>query len=536
MGAARPSTALSAAPRTPVARDGDRPARKRPKTLCENEPASDGGDFMDDEGMFALLRTSRANAGGRTVFDSRRVFLAVGLILVISGAALTTSSEATTASDWFWVGKSELGKGYYSTNTPYEPQQNLRSYEPAPEGYAAVFMQMVARHGSRALTSSHDIDFIKQLLAYALADNAFTALGRKLEPQVVSLEEANVALGYGNLSGRGVEEHQQLAARLLARLPDLFSGAVEAGRHIIVVNSGKDRAVDSGNDFAASLAAHMPALAPLIDPPVSNPDLLYFHKAPQNKDYQDWLAHDPTLLAKLDSSFYSERSHRRARQLLGRLFSASLVAKLAAGRSTFKDPKTGAPVVLNDVDIAASLYSLYQVAPGLSEEGTWDFDQFVRGSPARWFAYLNDADEFYEKGPSFAHSTITFKMAKVLQDDSFNAVEAVLNHSCTLVADLRFAHAEIVIPLAALMQLPYSDEQVPVAKTYTHGNNPWRGALVTPYAVNIQWDVYTNASGDYLVRMLYNERQMRFKSTYKSIRPRSYYYSFDELKRCYGYQ
>jgi hypothetical protein len=86
-------------------------------------------------------------------------------------------------------------------------------------------------------------------------------------------------------------------------------------------------------------------------------------------------------------------------------------------------------------------------------------------------------------------------MAKVLQDDFFNAVDEIRSGHSSLLADLRFAHAEIVIPLAALMRLPYSDKQVPVAETYTYDTNPWRGELVTPYAVNIQWDVYANAAG-----------------------------------------
>src|SRR5438309_2051152 len=81
------------------------------------------------------------------------------------------------------------------------------------------------------------------------------------------------------------------------------------------VTPGKDRAVDSGNNFAASLGERVPGLAPLIDPPVVNPDLLYFHKQPQNADYQDWLAHDPTLASTLASIDYGERSHDQARRL-----------------------------------------------------------------------------------------------------------------------------------------------------------------------------------------------------------------------------
>ena len=57
-----------------------------------------------------------------------------------------------------------------------------------------------------------------------------------------------------------------------------------------------------------------------------------------------------------------------------------------------------------------------------------------------------------------------------------------------------------------------------------------------PYAVNIQWDVYANAAGDYLVKMLYNEREMPFKAACRSIGDGRHYYRFDELKRCYGYE
>ena len=452
-------------------------------------------------------------------------------ILSILLAVLFTSAGCSGGS-----GSSDTrpANAFYATKTPYAPEQDLSSYEPAPAGYGPVFTQMLARHGARALTSANDIEYIKQLIDYAAGDGALTDLGSELRVPVSSLEEANVALGYGNLSGLGVEEHQDLAARLLARQPELFRSAASKKRHVMVVSSGKDRAVDSGNNFAASLATHAPALAPFIEPPVTNTHLLYFFA--EDKPYQDWLANDPALNAKLDQIFYSERSHREAHGMLSRLFSAEFVDKLASGKFSFKNPKTGGTIVLNEVDLAVSLYNLYQIAPGLSKEGTWDFARFVPAAPAQWFAYVSDAGQFYEKGPSFAGNAITFEMARVLQDDFFNEVKAYCSHDGAFVADLRFAHAETIIPLAALMQLPYSDQQVASSGTYNYDDNTWRGALVSPYAANIQWDAYTNDAGDCLVRMLYNEKQMRFKAACTSIRPASYYYKFDELKRCYGYQ
>ncbi len=422
---------------------------------------------------------------------------------------------------------------FYSTKTPYAPQQDPSAYEPAPTGYAAVFTEMLARHGSRALTSDTDIRYVKQLIDFAKGEGALTALGATLEPQVTSLKQANIKVGYGNLSGVGKIEHQQLAARLLERLPDLFAGAVSKERQVEVVTSGKDRAVDSGKNFVASLASHAPALARFIDlPPIVDTQLLYFFK--ENNKYQDWLAHNRPLNNKLNAIFYSDRSHREARRMLIRLLEPAFIDKLASGQLPFKDPKTSKPVKINEVDLAVSLYDLYQVAPGLSAEGTWDFGKYVLADQAQWFAYVKDSGEFYEKGPSFAGQTITFAMAQILQGDFFRVVEANCRPNSTLVADLRFAHAETVMPLAALMELPGSDQQVPASKTYTYADNPWRGEQVSPYAVNIQWDAYANDSGSCLIRMLYNEKQTRFKAGCNSVRPKSFFYDLTELKRCYN--
>jgi len=71
---------------------------------------------------------------------------------------------------WIACGEGDQPQqGYYASKTPYEPQQHASSYEPAPPGYTAVFTQLVARHGSRALESASNTDFIKQLLASAQA-------------------------------------------------------------------------------------------------------------------------------------------------------------------------------------------------------------------------------------------------------------------------------------------------------------------------------------------------------------------------------
>ena len=123
-------------------------------------------------------------------------------------------------------------------------------------------------------------------------------------------------------------------------------------------------------------------------------------------------------------------------------------------------------------------------------------------------------------------------MAKVLQDDFFNEVEGLRDGSNSKVAKLRFAHAETIIPFAAQMQLKGSTQGATKGVLYSLDNNEWRGDWVAPYAANIQWDVFSNGSS-YLVKMLYNEKEIGFKSDCQPIKQGSFFYDFDELKRCY---
>ena len=71
----------------------------------------------------------------------------------------------------------------------------------------------------------------------AQQQNALTPLGEQLGPQLQKLIEVNALLGYGvlssppgygNLSLRGVQEHEALAQRMVQRLPSLFTQIEDA--------------------------------------------------------------------------------------------------------------------------------------------------------------------------------------------------------------------------------------------------------------------------------------------------------------------
>lgn len=442
-------------------------------------------------------------------------------LTILSGCATSTQNQ----------------QGYaYGTKSVYQSKQ-LAPYQAAPTGYSLVFTELVARHGSRALSSPKYDDISLKIWRKAKAMNALTPEGELLGAEIERMMLANQKMGYGNLSQLGQEEHQQLGQRLVARDHSLFTHAVAKQQPIVVEYSGRERAKDSALAFSRGMAQALPALRSLTSAPQINKAELYFHKSKANKAYQEYKEHSPQLRTKIDSIIYSATSHKLAQQVLHRIYKPEFVAALTQGQYFFLRQGKEQAKSYNDVDAALNLFNLYLIAPGMRYEAgsqPWQFAHYFTPEETQWFSYVMDAEDFYEKGPSLKNTQITYKMAEVLEQDFFDSIEAVRSGRSNMAAKIRFGHAETVIPFAALMQLEGSNKNVAAGKTYTRQNNPWRGAWVAPLSGNIQWDVYRNQQNQWLVRMLYNERESAFKASCKPIAGSSYFYSFDELKRCYA--
>ncbi|AKA08090.1 histidine acid phosphatase [Streptomyces noursei ZPM] len=416
----------------------------------------------------------------------------------------------------------------YSTKAPYEPRQDPGTYQSAPRGFRPVFTENVSRHGSRAASDGADGKLILRLWDRADEEHQLTPLGAEFGPEVRALLTAMEKVGYGNLSGRGERELRGTAVRMAQRLPQLFATIVAEREPLDVVSSGQGRAVDSGTVFADALVGTDPALKPLVGPAHTDRDLLYFHKSAGGAAYRDWLAHDQRLAHTLKGVADQPATRAAARRVLAKLFRPAFVRRVVDGEFAS---------IGSDVDAARAVYRLYAIAPAMSAESPhgrgWHLERYLAPRDADWFGYVEDAAEFYEKGPSFADSDITYAMAGVLLDDFFRQVEAKRDGRNDRGAELRFTHAEEIIPLAALMGLPGSTKAADPGQRYAWADNPWRGASVAPMAANIQWDVFRR--GDtYLVRMLYNEKETAFKAGCRPVARGSRFYDLEELERCFG--
>src|SRR5262249_10568489 len=143
---------------------------------------------------------------------------------------------------------------------------------------------------------------------------------------------------------------------------------------------------------------------------------------------------------------------------------------------------------------------------------------FPPGNLPTW-AYVSDAEDFYQKGPGITESgDITWRMSQALLDDFFREGDAIAAGNLAHSAKLRFTHAEIIIPFATRLGLPEAAQQAPAAGTYTYEDNAGRGAPIAPLAGNIQWDMVRNAAGTLLVKMYYDEKETDFKPACEAAR------------------
>lgn len=469
----------------------------------------------------------------------RRLFTPVialaGLTALCAGLAAPAQAGAFRAQAGHGgpgIGDRNLIRIAETTKAPYEPQGSLWTYQPAPRGFQPVFTENVERHGDRTDTSSTDFTSLLALWQIAQADSALTPLGQSLGPELQQFETANAAIGYGNLAPDGVTQTEAIAKRMYERLPSLFDSASDSAaagdtaERIEVVSASQERTTASAAAFVSGLEAADPGLAPVIGPTQINNNLLYFHKAAINQDYQNYVASNPDLLAAEAYADDEQRSHDEATAMLERSFTPAFVQEIAAGDFSAE--------FANEVDAATDLYDLWAVSKDLPDEGHWTLGRYLTPEQASWFGYLDDVDSFYENGPGFLGNDITYAMAGVLLDDMFAQAQAVADGSSQLIAVLRFTHAEEIFPLATLLGLPGSTVQQPVGDEYTYADNPFRGANVAPMAANIQWDLFSNGT-TYLVRMLYNEKQTPFKAGCTPIARGSYYYNLTELENCYDW-
>lgn len=425
--------------------------------------------------------------------------------------------------------------GFYTSKEPYVPRQAPNTLTPAPDGFSIVAVQHVARHGSRGLSSADDDDLMLQLWQQAAQENALTPLGELLGPVLEEILRVHAQLGYGNTSRLGEIEHEQTAARLIERHPSLFNSIIANNQRIDIFHSGRERAEESGVAFARGLTDTIGALDGLVDPGLTSLQTLYFNEAEGSETYQEYSDNDPRMLAAIEQIEGHTNTRAMARLMLEQIFTTDFVQRLSDGAYQLAAAADRDDTLEDELDAADALYGLYSIAIGLTEEADLQFGRFIHPEAIAWFAYVDDAGSYYDRGPGFNDEDVTYAGARALVIDMFERIDAYLAGSRPYPLTARFSHAQALMPLAAFLGIEGSSEAADPAVLYTYDNNPWRSELVSPMAANVQWDVYQNQTGITLVRMLHQEGEVRFASHCEPWQQSQYFYSLEELKRCYNF-
>ena len=114
--------------------------------------------------------------------------------------------------------------------------------------------------------------------------------------------------------------------------------------------------------------------------------------------------------------------------------------------------------------------------------------------------------EYLSNGPTPINNLLNIKIAApLLRDFLITSGNAVQEGGVS--ADFRFAHAETVIPMTALLGIPLASKQTTDINLI---EKEWLDFQISPMAANIQWIFYANEKGNVLVKMLLNEKEVQF--------------------------
>ncbi|MDE6335833.1 MAG: histidine phosphatase family protein [Muribaculaceae bacterium] len=365
------------------------------------------------------------------------------------------------------------------TMMPYD-FETVDSVVPWNSDLKPVFVNYIARHGARFLSSAKKTEALKSRLEEARRQNRITAKGTDFLNLLYKVDSVTDGR-WGALNALGIEEESRLGHELASTAPELFKTG-----QVVAESSYVPRVVMTMYEFCHSLAQYSSDLEiTTTEGKNLNPLLRYFTT---DKPYVDYLEQGPWR--------YAYEAYART----------TLPVNPAAG-------------MINEVVASKELQKLsldaYGVLQSLRAAG-------IETDPAEWFTEEEYADcwkvsnlkHYYQRSVS-TFSPLPAECAKPLlqrmvsnADKAFNSASLTVkpneNTSSTseaLKAELLFGHAETVIPLFALMKLPgcYSPYCEPDAVAAQ-----WKDWEVSPLGANLMMVCLEDTNGNDYVSLRLN--------------------------------
>ena len=461
--------------------NNQRPIQKFVYSLYDNlnTSLSDGG--LNLRKIYCLVTDDSASASELVINALRGIDIEVVLIgttthgknVGMEGVELTVDTDKYLLFPiTFLFGQSAIQK-YAGTAMPYPFIKNLSVLN--HDGMVPFYINHLGRHGARFPTSGRALEKVRNVLILAEQEKRLTVKGQELLATVLRLSEAFEGQ-WGELSAVGEQEQKGIAERMLLRYPEIF---VDSAR-IEAIASYIPRCISSMDAFLSGMEKQDSSL--VIKKSAGkqyNPLLRFFDL---NKPYVyykekgDWIS--------LYESFVQDKIVFTP--VMKRIF-------LTSGQETEQEKR----------EFVMALFSIAAILPdtGLS------FNMKGILNDKEWYGYWQTQNlrQYLTKSAAPVGNMLPVAIAWPLLSEFIQTTEQAINGQSDNRVDLRFAHAETVIPFVALMGIGKTDIQIASPDSVSIY---WKDYEIAPMAANVQWVFYRDKNCQVWVKILLNEQEV----------------------------
>jgi hypothetical protein len=369
----------------------------------------------------------------------------------------------------------------------------------APKGYKPFYISHFGRHGARYALDEYDS--LAVWLDKASVADVLTGSGKKFK-SLYDPFYGTVKNCRGNLTGLGKDQHRTIAARMVRRFPEVFRGDT----HVEATSTDVPRVIMSMWSFLSSLQS--------LDRSISI-------DADASSKYASWL--QPLSSANPYTIVGRPRHNEASEEALEKYFYEVVPCDGIIGKF-FKTPDALESVLnTNPFDFILKLHAVISSTRCLDSDRTVfdgiltpeEYSAIWKAVCARHFVRLAN----YEGSGNLTPDYSAFTLEQIIEtaDSDISSGNTQLR--------LRFGHDSGIMPLLVFMDIngfgrstSSFDEGIEILPDYT-----------VPMGCSVQFVFFRNRSGNVLVQVLLNEKEV-----YLPVRAaEGSFYSWTDIKDFY---
>ncbi len=342
----------------------------------------------------------------------------------------------------------------------------------APDSLVAVMINHVGRHGARYATSPKRFSEVVDVMNSA----DLTPLGKKILASVNNAVSATDG-HWGDLDSLGIAEQKGIARRLCMAYPQLV-----VGQKVSAISSYVGRCVASMDAFTSTVSRFQSGLGS-VDKQSGEQfnDLVRFFQV--DSAYVRWAKEKPYAPELADFTALTSPAEALCRRLFKTL-----------------------PEGLDAETLASAIYYCLssQGAMGLGDEA---MSLMTPDEMNRLWA-IDNLRQYFSRTASTV-STLPADIASPLLLDLVQTTDDFIAGRLESTVNLRFGHAETLMPLLSLMRLP---DCYYLTHYFDTVSAHWQTWHVVPMASNLQMILFkSHSTGRYYVRLDLNERPVEIE-------------------------